>query len=72
MKSLEQLLEFYRANLLEELGLLELQRRRVRNVITAMIIVGAFGLAGSIGVGAAGIIRPGQPPSWPSVRLQAR
>ncbi|MCB0219307.1 MAG: DUF3137 domain-containing protein [Chrysiogenetes bacterium] len=58
MKSLEQLLEFYRANLLEELGLLELQRRRIRNVITAMIIVGALGLAGSIGVGAAGIIPP--------------
>lgn len=58
MKSLEQLLEFYRANLIEELGLLELRRRRVRNVVIAAIIVGAVGLAGSIGVGVTGIIPP--------------
>lgn len=58
MKSLEQLLEFYRSDLLEELGLLELQRRRVRNVIIASMVVGALGLAGSIGVGVTGILPP--------------
>lgn len=58
MKSLEQLLEFYRTNLLEELGLLELQRRRVRKTITASIVVGAVGLAASIGVGVTEIVPP--------------